>query len=39
MKKLFVLLFDQLETDRSENIYSFPGGLWAADLRVTQKKI
>ena len=27
MKKLFILLFDQLETDGSENIYSFGGGL------------
>ena len=30
MKKLFILLFDQLETSGSENIDSFAGGLWAA---------
>ena len=27
MKKLFILLFDQLETDGIENIDSFSGGL------------
>ena len=27
MKKIFMLLFDQLETDGSKNIESFSGGL------------
>ena len=40
MKKLFILLFDQLETDSSENIDSFTGGLLAvhrpAGLPVTK---
>ena len=39
----FILLFDQLETDNSENIDSFLGGLWAAhraaDLLVTNKEL
>ena len=43
MKKLFILLFDQLETDGSKNISSFSGGLWAAhaaaDLPVTNKEL
>ena len=43
MKKLFILLFDQLQTGGSENIDSFAGGLWAghgaADLPVTNKKL
>ena len=43
MKKLFILLFDQLETDSSENTGSFSGGLWAAhraaDLPVTKKEL
>ena len=30
MKKLFKLLFDQLETVGSENIDNFSGGFWAA---------
>ena len=42
MKKLFILLFNQLETGSSENIDSFAGGLWAAhraaDLPVTNKE-
>ena len=46
MKKLFLLLSDQLETeletDGSENIDSFSGGVWAAhrtaDLLVTNKE-
>ena len=29
MKKLFILLFNQMETGGSENIDSFVGGLWA----------
>ena len=43
MKKLFILLFDQLETDGIENIDSFSGGLraahGAANLPVTSKEI
>ena len=43
MKKLFILLFDQLETNGIENIDSFSGGLWAAhgaaDLLVTNKEL
>ena len=43
MKKLFILLFDQLDTDCSENIDSFAGGLWAApgaaDLLVVNKEL
>ena len=43
MKKLFILLFDQLEVDGIENIDSFSGGLWAshiaANLPVTSKEI
>ena len=43
MKKLFILLFNQLETGSSENIDSFAGGLWAAhraaDLPVTNKEL
>ena len=43
MKKLFILLFNLLETSGSENIDSFAGGLWAAqgeaDLRVTNKEL
>ena len=43
MKKLFILLFNQLETGGSENIDSFAGGLWAAhgaaDLPVTNKEL
>ena len=43
MKKLLLLLFDQLETEGSENIGSFSGGLWAvhraADLPVTNKEL
>ena len=43
MKKLFILLFDQLETDGSENIDSFSSGLQAvhkaADLLVTNKEL
>ena len=42
MKKLFLLLSDQLETDGSENIDSFSGGVRAAhrtaDLLVTNKE-
>ena len=42
VKKLFILLLDQLETDGSENIDSFVGGLWAAhgaaDLLLTNKE-
>ena len=42
MKMLFILHFDQLETDSSENIDSFSGGLraahGAADLPVTNKE-
>ena len=42
MKKLSILPFDELETDGSENIISFTGGLWAAhgaaDLLVTNKE-
>ena len=30
MKKLFILLFDQLQTDSSENVHSVSGSLWAA---------
>ena len=33
MNKLFVLLFDQLETDGSENIDSFSGGLYVNSTR------
>ena len=43
MKKLFVLLFDQLETDSSGNIDSFASGLRAshgpADLLMTNKEL
>ena len=43
MKKLSILLFDQLVTDGSENIASFAVGLWAAhgaaDLLVTNKEL
>ena len=43
MKNLFILLFDQLETDGSPNIGSFSDSLWAehraADLLVTKKKL
>ena len=43
MKKLFILLLDQLETDGSENIDSFVSGLWvvhgAADLLLTNKEL
>ena len=43
MRKLFVLLLDQLETDDSENIDSFAGSLQAihkvADLPVTNKEL
>ena len=43
MKKLFILLFDQLETDSSENVHSVSGSLWAAhgatDLAVTNKEL
>ena len=41
MKKLFILLSDQLETDGSENIDSFSSDCWAAhgavDLLVLNK--
>ena len=33
MKKLFILLFDQLEADGSENIDSFSGGLCVSSAR------
>ena len=33
MKKLFILLFDQLEADGSENIDSFSGGLCVSSTR------
>ena len=43
MKKLFILLFDQLKSDGSENIDSLSVGLWAthgaADLLVTNKEL
>ena len=43
MKKLFILLFSQLETGGSENIDSFAGGLWAvhraADLPAINKEL
>ena len=43
MKKLLLLLFDQLETEGSENIDNFSDGLWvvhrAADLPVTNKEL
>ena len=43
MEKLFILLFDQLETDDSDNIDSFSGGLsaahGAAELPVTNKEL
>ena len=43
MKKLFILLSDQLDTDGTKNIDSFSSGLWAAhgvaDLLVTNKEL
>ena len=43
MKKLFILLFDQLETDIRENIDSLSGNLWATrgetDLPLTNKEL
>ena len=43
MKKLFILVFNQLETGGGENIDSFAGVLWAAhraaDLPVTNKEL
>ena len=43
MKKLFILLFNQLQTGVIENIDSFAGGLraahGAADLPVTNKEL
>ena len=43
MKKLFILLSDQLDTDGTKNIDSFSTGLWAAhgvaDLLVTNKEL
>ena len=42
-EKLFILLFDQLETDGSGKIDNFAGGLWArhreTDLPVTNKEL
>ena len=37
MKK-FILLFDQLETDYSKNIDSFPSDLWAVQWAALKKK-
>ena len=43
MKKLFILLFSQLETGGSESIDSFASGSWAAhraaDFPVTNKEL
>ena len=43
MKKVFILLFDQLETDIRENIDSLSGNLWATrgetDLPLTNKEL
>ena len=43
MKKLFILLFDQLEPNGTENIDSFAGDIWVAqeavDLPVTNKEL
>ena len=43
MEKLFILLFNQVETGSSENIDNFAGGLWAAhgaaDLPETNKEL
>ena len=43
MKNLFILPFDQLETDSRENIDFFSGELWvaygASDLPVTNKEL